>query len=270
MSKSQHKPFFSILLSVYNQEKYLSDCLKSISSQTFKKYQLVIIDDASTDSCPQIIKQWKTQYRQITHLTNKNNIGLTKSLNLAANKAIGKYLARIDADDMWKKNKLQDQYNYLQNSQCTILGTQANVINFKGDVIGNSIVPLRHDEIISQLPYSNPFFHSSVVIERNAFTKSGGYNHHFYRSQDYELWLRLINSAKFHNLNTFLLSRRLSGDNISAKSWKEQLKFSIQARQLHRNKFPNSIKFKILLQLQKLQLLLLPSFTKKIKRKLFN
>ena len=104
----------SVLLSVHNGEKYLSKAITSVLKQNFVDFEFIIVDDASTDNSAQIITDFKIQDKRIKIITNKQNLGLTKSLNLGLLSCVGKYIARIDADDLSEPDRLEKQFDFME------------------------------------------------------------------------------------------------------------------------------------------------------------
>lgn len=186
-----HKPLISILLAAYNEENCISKAIESIQSQSFKYWELIIIDDCSSDKTENIIKDFSKFDNRIKLIANKNNIGLAASLNIGLKKAKTNFIARADADDTYQPDRLQKQYDFLiKNKHIDIVGTGAWLLNKKGEKIKCVSLP-ETNEILKNLPFLKTiFFHSSILARKNFFIKVGDYNESFLRSQDKELWLR--------------------------------------------------------------------------------
>lgn len=181
----------SVLMSVYNGEMYLKEAIESILKQTYKNFEFLIIDDASTDSSLKIIKSFKD--KRIKVFRNKNNLGLTKSLNIGIKLAKYKYIARMDADDISLKDRLKKQVLYLEeHPDCLLVATKVRVI----DSSGNPGLPWEADFTFSEsksikayLPIDNCIAHPSVMFRKDDF---GLYNEDYKNSQDYAKWLELV------------------------------------------------------------------------------
>ena len=194
----------TVLLCCYNDANYLKKSIPSILNQSFKEFEFIIIDDGSIDETELVINKYKKYDKRIKYY-KQDNIGLTKSLNRGINLSKGKYIARIDADDISYESRLEKQYNYLEkNKDIVLLGAQ-RIIN---DQINNKIfkdkLPITPKEIRKRAIVRNPFFHSLVIFRRELVDKIGFYNERFKYVQDYEFWSRIIYRYKTENLEEIL------------------------------------------------------------------
>ncbi|MCF6324137.1 MAG: glycosyltransferase [Gammaproteobacteria bacterium] len=198
-------------MSVFNGEDTIANSIDSILAQTFDDWELIIIDDCSTDSSALIIREYENSDRRIKMLVNQVNMGLAAGLNRGIKASSGTYIARIDADDLSFPDRLKKQVLFLdKNPDISVLGTGAQFINEGGHVIKEVLMPKTHDEIIEFIPKSSPFIHASVIARRKFFIETGGYNCQLRRAQDYELWARGMRSFKYHNLPEILVKYQLS------------------------------------------------------------
>lgn len=213
-----YKPLVSFIIAVYNGESFIENCLMSIFNQTYKKLEIVIVDDFSNDSTNLILKNLakKSSIKMII-LQNSSNLGLTKSLNIAASHAHGKWLARLDADDLSKNDRIESQISFaMKNTQYSIIGSSCNFIDEEGKHLFSKYYPSKHYQIKSTLEKAGAFFpHSSVIINRDVFYKLGGYNNNMKYSQDFELWLRALKKYKIFSINEPLVSIRIHSQRIS-------------------------------------------------------
>jgi len=218
-------PKISVIMSVYNGEEYSEESIKSILSQSFKNFEFIIVDDGSFDRTPMILKDWAKKDSRIKIITNKENIGLTRSLNKAIKIAQGEYIARQDADDISMSERLEKQFEFLEkHDEIKILGTFSYGINQRGEILRKNISSVSFQEIKKSLIKRNPFIHSSIMIEKETLNKSGLYNEKFKTTQDYELWFRILKIAKGENLPLFLVKKRYLPSMISIQREKEQIK----------------------------------------------
>jgi len=196
-------------MAVYNGGSYIYDAISSVLNQDFIDFEFIIIDDFSTDRTAEIIKEFDDD--RIKYYKNKGNIGQTKSLNIGIKKSISKYIARIDADDLFYPNKLSKQFNYMESHpEIAACGTGSVKINETGEKVGLRIPPVSHDEIISTMLYRSPMIHVSIVIRRDCIISVDGYNEKYPICADYDLWFRLIcNNFKLANIPNTLTSHRL-------------------------------------------------------------
>ncbi len=218
----------SIIMSVYKGERFLQESVESIINQTFKNFEFIIINDGSTDNTAKTLESY-TDPR--IRLFNQENMGLTKSLNKAIKLSSGKYIARMDADDIALPERLQKQVDFLDaNPDVGVVGTGNLVIDEQGKVIGRKVYPSFDSELRRALIGYNPFLHASVMIKREVFEIVGIYNERNAKGQDYELWFRIANHFKLANLPEILMSHRWRGDNISLLNENEQYRASISTR----------------------------------------
>tara|TARA_B100000212_G_scaffold287376_1_gene228171 strand:- start:873 stop:1862 length:990 start_codon:yes stop_codon:yes gene_type:complete len=213
-----YKPLVSFIVAVYNGECFIENCLMSIFNQTYKNLEIVIVDDCSYDSTNLIINNLsKNSNIRMIILKNSANLGLTKSLNIAASYANGEWLARLDADDLSKKDRIESQINFaIKNTQYSIIGSSCNFIDEKGKHLFSKYYPSKHKQIKSTLEKAGAFFpHSSVIIRKDVFYKLGGYNNYMKYAQDFELWLRALSKYKIFSINEPLVSIRIHSQRIS-------------------------------------------------------
>lgn len=207
-------------MGAYNAEKYINEAIESILKQTFKNFEFIIIDDCSNDDTLNLIKNYAHQDNRINLIQNKVNKGLTKSLNIGIEHAKGKYIARMDADDISHPERLKTQYNFLEkNEEIILVGTSGFTINENGDIIEERDVPLTHKEIEKVIMVVNPMIHSSVMFRKEKIRYIGGYNEDFKKVQDYELWFRSIyNEYRMANLSDRLIYYRTNNKYFERKS----------------------------------------------------
>ena len=142
------KDLVSVVLPIYNTEKYLPACLKSIQSQTYRPIELIAIDDQSTDSSWSILQQFAKNKPWVKIYQNSKNLGVSPTFNRTVQKAKGQFLARMDADDIMKKDRLKLQLKYLQQHPNTVIvGGQCQIINTHGQKIGIKKFPLNNSAI---------------------------------------------------------------------------------------------------------------------------
>jgi glycosyltransferase involved in cell wall biosynthesis len=213
-------------MGVYNGERYLHEAVTSILNQTYKDFEFIIIDDASTDSTNSILSSFNDA--RIKVIKNQTNLGLTKSLNKGLAQASGKYIARMDADDISDVTRFEKQVEFLdQNENIAMCGTWKSSTANTGEV---SQYPVTHDEIKLALLSHNPFAHPSVMWRKDVFETQGfEYNERYVTSQDYELWSRAIYTIRAANIAEPLLHYRTHGAQITASRQDQQ---SLNARKI--------------------------------------
>ncbi len=226
------KPTISVIMSVFNSEDYLKEAIESILNQTYKEFEFLIIDDASTDSSAEIIQSFKDP--RIKYIKTEVNLGLTKSLNKALKLAEGEFIARMDADDVSEVNRFEVQYNFLsKNTEFVMAGSLGTLIDENDKVKGDMVVPTDPSEINGAMYFYNQFIHSSVMFNKASILDAGMYNETYKRAQDYELWLRLITKGnKITILPEKLIRYRDHPMNITTVSAGSQSEFASMAQQI--------------------------------------
>jgi len=207
-------PRISIISAVYNGEKYLRLAIDSIIQQSFTDYEFIIIDDCSTDSTPTIISSYKD--KRIKYRRNEINLGQTPSLNIALKLATGKYIARIDADDIYLSEKLEKQHSFMeQNSSIAICGTFGIKIDETGKTIGSYKVPIQSEDLFFNIFFGSPLIHVSVIMRRSIILETGGYDKKYLYCADVALWSKLIkNNYKIANMPEKLIKCRLFNNSL--------------------------------------------------------
>lgn len=195
---------------VYNAGKYLAAAIDSILAQTFTDFEFLIIDDASTDSSVSIVQAYTDS--RIRLYQNKENLGISATLNKGIALASCEVIARMDADDISYPERLEKQYGYLlAHPECTLVCAKARVVTEDGQLI-------RVDRFGSALYYYNLTFicwiyHATVMFRKGAVQEVGGYSTTY--GEDYALWCQLLRKYKIHNLPEVLLDYRESEQSIS-------------------------------------------------------
>jgi glycosyltransferase involved in cell wall biosynthesis len=182
----------TVLMSVYNGQRYLKESISSVLNQSFREFEFIIINDGSTDHSENIIKKFCILDNRIRFIQKKNT-GLTQSLNKGIEIAKGEWIARIDADDICEKKRLETQYFYAQSKKSLVLiGSGFVKINHEGLQSKIYKYPCEHNQL-KELLIKKKFFypHSSFFIRSESIKKLNGYRERIKRSQDFDLGLRL-------------------------------------------------------------------------------
>lgn len=207
------RPKVTVLMPVYNGEKYLKEAITSILSQTFNDFEFLIIDDGSTDSSVDIINSY-SDYR-INLVRNSQNHGLIYTLNKGLDIAKGDYIARMDCDDISAPERLQKQVLFLdENSSVDICGSW---IHSFGENINNLWKTKANDgEIRSELIFNSSIAHATVVFRNKSLSKYNlRYNDRHQHAEDYGLWVSATRFLKFANLQEALYKYRRHGQNVT-------------------------------------------------------
>lgn len=230
MKSTGNNPFVSVIMSAYNAEKYVRQAVESILNQTYKKFEFIIVNDASTDSTVNTLRDYKKKDKRIILIKNINNLGLTKSLNKALRRARGKYIVRIDADDWAYPDRLKYQVQLMEkNPNVVVSGSYVEVCNKD---LKTKYVRKYHLDDVSIRKYIfrySPFAHPATIW-RSDVLKKELYNERMTVSQDYELYFRVGMAGKFMNINKPLLKLRIHNQSISATMSDLQFKNTVLIR----------------------------------------
>ena len=215
----------SVVMSVYNAEKYLRFSIESILNQTYTDFEFIIINDCSEDDSLKIINEYSKNDSRIITVNNDTNLGLTRNLNKGLTIARGEYIARMDADDISILDRFEKQMCYFQkNEHIDILGGFCVDIDESGKVIRKRKAPLSHKEIISSIYKVNPIYHPTVIFKKQKIANIGFYNEEYKVVQDYDLWFRSIaNNLIIQNLPDILLKYRINDNYYARKSFNYRL-----------------------------------------------
>jgi glycosyltransferase involved in cell wall biosynthesis len=194
----------------------LRESIESILSQTFTDFEYVLIDDGSTDGTQEIIQNYAKSDERIVFIS-KTNTGLTDSLNVGLKKAKGKWIARLDADDIAMPERLHKQYNFAEaTDDPVLLGTGCFETDERGRTIKVHHYPLGNKRLHYYLIHGNKFFpHSSAFFLKDLTLSIGSYNPRYTKSQDRELWLRLSEYGAIACLGEPLIKLRRHSHSIS-------------------------------------------------------
>ncbi|MCG8341550.1 MAG: glycosyltransferase [Chlorobiales bacterium] len=224
------KPLVSVLMPVYNGEKHLSDAVKSILWQTYHNFEFLIMDDGSTDNSVSIVESYKDL--RIKLHRSKSNSGIAKTLNRGIDLAQGKYIARMDCDDISHPDRLLRQVTFLEQYHDTgVLGS--GIQKLKGDRSGRKKHWPESDAAIKiNLLFQNPVFHPTVIL-RKSILNNTKYPETMRYSQDYGLWVMLATVTQFANLPEALLQYRTHPDQVTKTKAQQQADSARIAREYY-------------------------------------
>ncbi len=219
-------PKVSVLMPVYNSELYIEDAINSILNQTFRDFEFIIIDDASTDKTLEIIKSFKDSRIQL--IIKSENSGYTNSLNYGLNIAKGEYIARMDGDDISLPKRFEKQVAFMDsNKEVVVCGTTFSIIGTNNLIS----VPEMHNNIITGMLAGCKIAHPSVMLRKSVFTANNiVYDTQMEPAEDYALWVKLATFGKLHNLQECLLNYRIHNNQVSNKRNEKQIESAKQTR----------------------------------------
>jgi len=203
------KNYVTVLINSYNGEKTIYQTIKSALAQTYKNYEILIIDDASTDNTINLIKKFNN--KKIRLYRNHKNIGLGKSRILAQSKIRGEYVCILDQDDIWHKNKIKSQLKlFLNNKKVGLVATGYKLIDENNKIISLENTYYDKKNFINYLSFKNIFAHSTIMY-RTKYAKSvGWYSNKLIYAQDYDLTLKILKKYEFKFLKNFLANIRVN------------------------------------------------------------
>ena len=202
------------VLPCYNAEMYIEESVYSILNQTYKNIECIVIDDASTDQTCALVERIAAHDVRVKLFRKEQNTGYTESLNMGLKLARGKYIARMDADDLAMPERLEKQVAYMEaNPDCVVCGT-AYKLHHNGFAI---YPPVSHHEIMLGMMYGNVFCHPSILMRTSVLAENELlYDTNYEPSEDYDMWVRLSRYGKLANLPDVLLSYRLHLSSVSS------------------------------------------------------
>ena len=216
-------PKISIIMSVYNGEDYLAETIESVLCQTFTEWEFIIINDCSTDNTSKILTEYASKDKRIKVHTNETNLRLPSSLNKALSLANGRYIARMDADDICMPDRLQKQFDFMESnphidiSSCRFL-TLKNGVYSSGGCGGKG----DSESVNALLLVTNPILHPGIIAKAEVI-KELGYDKNCTCTEDMELWTRFVlNNKKIEILSEYLMIYRLHDKQITETTLDKQ------------------------------------------------
>ena len=225
------KEAISILLPVFNDAKFIKKAVRSVLVNTYSNYELIIVNDGSTDNSLEILNTIKDQRIKVF---NKSNSGLIETLNYGLKKCKNEIIMRMDGDDEIDTEKISKQLKYFSNSKSILLGTGGSVIDNNSKFKNLVNVPEDNISILKKMRKMQPsIIHASVMFYKDSIIKSGGYDEKFNIAEDYELFYRLSRLGELRNINVPLYKIRKNKENISVIRSRTQLLNTMIARKLY-------------------------------------
>lgn len=225
-------PRVSILLTCYNHIAYIEACVEGIRAQTFQDFEIIAIDDGSTDGT----REWLSQQSDMKVIFNETNLGTYATLNVALASAKGDFIAVLNDDDLWAPRKLEAQLALFEaHPQVGLVHTDGYFIDGKGDRMEGS--PLGFEfprtetgDVLIDLIYANKIIASAVLVRRECFEQLGGFNESYFGSGDWEMWMRIAEKWHVGFVAEPLTMYRVHGANASHKLeriWRDDEKLRV-------------------------------------------
>lgn len=228
MPNNTNNPLVTVVMPVYNAERFLRESLDSILRQTYTRFELIVINDGSTDSSKKIIDEYSKKDSRIISI-HQNNQGVVATANHAIQLAKGKYIARMDADDVSMPNRLSQQVDlFKKNPDAILVCSDFEVFDEDGNFCYREILPTKNDDIKRSLYIRNPIANGSTMIQKDALISADCFDNVF--AEDFHLWIKLSKIGNFLSTGSVLYRWRmnpngltLSNNDLSIKHGKEYM-----------------------------------------------
>jgi glycosyltransferase involved in cell wall biosynthesis len=220
-------PVISVIMPVRNAARWLREAVASVLAQQFREIELLVIDDGSDDDTPALLAEIaRTDSR--TGVLRQPAEGIVAALNLGIATARAPLIARLDADDRARPDRLGRQLTFMQgHREIVLVGSAAEIIDAAGSPIGRIVPPTEPAQLARRLRRGNPFIHSSVMMRTEVVRELGGYRRPFAAAEDYDLWLRMAELGGIANIPEALIAYRRHHSNLSGR---EQIRQAFSLR----------------------------------------
>lgn len=207
-------PVVSIVMAAYNEEKYIAEAIRSILDQTFSSFEFIIVNDGSTDKTGEIIQSFIDQ--RIVYIKNEKNLKLISSLNRGLSIAKGKYIARMDADDIALPDRLKKQVDFMESHPS--IGLSGARLEVFGSSTGTMNYPLTHEDILLNMLISSSFGNNVVIFRKEILNAHNLYfKEDYIHCEDYKIWTQWIKVTETANLPDILVRYRSHSQSVSVK-----------------------------------------------------
>lgn len=221
-------PIISVIMPTYNAESTLAEAIESILAQEFRDFELIVVDDGSSDSTATILELYARSDARIVILTNVPNQGISHSRNRALTVARGDYVACLDSDDVAEPTRLEQQLAFMsKNPDCVLLGSDLTIIDEASAIVGRRVYPHTDQELRSALPRYNPFAQPASMFRTELARKIGGFRDDLPLCEDYDFFFRLAEHGKVSNLAQPLTRYRVSTTQSKTKRLHDTLRYTL-------------------------------------------
>lgn len=230
--KNRNNLLVSVIMPVYNAGNFLPEAIESILGQTYKNFEFIIVDDGSTDNSLAIIKGYGRKDKRIKVFKNKRNLGVSATANFAISKSKGKFLARMDADDISIPDRLEKQVEFLlKRKEIVAVGGQCVVIDKNGDIIGEKRFPLKSNQLKEMIFWAAPIQQPTIMINKGKLPKAFvWYSPKCKSAEELDVLFRLLKYGKLANLADWVLQYRYLPNSLSHKDPKKTFFLTLKSR----------------------------------------
>jgi glycosyltransferase involved in cell wall biosynthesis len=234
-------PQVSIVMPTYNRVGFLRRAIESIFTQTFQDWELIVVDDASTDETPSVLAAFAAKDKRVVVLRNETNYypDISKTLNKGLAAARGKYIARLDDDDYWlDPDKLKKQHAFLESHpDYVVVGSGMIVVDGEGKELYRYLKRETDKQIRKTALFANPFSHTTVMFRADVARRVHGYGTWRY-AEDWDLWLKLGNEGKLYNFPEYSAAYTMAGQNKSFVHQRAQSRMTLEFIKAHKREYP--------------------------------
>ena len=233
-------PKVSVLMATYNRAKFLDRSIESVRAQSFKDWELIIMDDASTDTTPEVARAWAKKEPRVVYVRGELNLHTTKNYNRGFSHAKGEYIAMLDDDDAWSDpDKLRKQAEFLgEHPDYVAVGGGMIVIDAQGKELYRYLKPHTDRDIRDRMLLTNPIANSTSMFRRATAEKVGWYDATLRWSGDRDFFAKMGLVGKLYNFPEYFSYYTMAGQNASITSMRPHLKVSLQVMNRYHDKYP--------------------------------
>lgn len=228
-------------MSTYNDANFIEEAINSVKKQSFRNWELIIINDASTDNTDSIVRNYASKDGRFRYIRNSQNRGCPVNLHKGVKLSRGKFIARLDSDDYWiGARKLAKQLAFLEsNPDHAMVGTEAYAVDEQSKILYPINNPQKDADIRKVFLYEPCFLHSSIMARKNVILNEGNYNASLFLIEDYDLWMRIGIHHKLANLPERLTAYRIRPASLTRIHYKKWASDALNLINKYRKYYPN-------------------------------
>lgn len=236
-------PKISVLLPAYNSEKYLEASIDSILSQTFTDFELILVDDGSKDTSPEIINRYALKDKRIVVIKNEKNLGISLTRNKLISFAKGKYIAWQDADDISMRKRLEHQYKYMEEN--INVGICGGYLEFFNDekILSLRTYPEKDSGLRNKIFRQSPVAQPGAMIRKGVLEKTGLFDINLPQAEDLDLSLRIGQHLEFANLQEKIIKYRMHNNSVTVRKLRENIECTLEVRKRAVKKYGYKMSF---------------------------